>query len=348
MDSLTAEKPSVSASGFAKIPLEIRDDIYKMLLTTLYCADVDSTGQRLEFDLHTEIIYVNKAISAEGLRVFYEENRFVAIKVSGFNLYLGDVPSFRRLSEHKIENYLLQVGVSVAEEKQLFQFPIRVVTRITTIHGLQSFIGTIWNLEKIGGGGPHVIGNIYNEDLKFHFKFNLKVTARYEVLSDLVLKPWERVNGVKEVEWLGDIPMPMVRRLERHMLYGPSPRGLIETLEQSRLLSECNYRRQDYNDAPWRWKVFFEYWYYLHLLDPQVLGGCDIYEPGSPIWQAVRMSLLTNLEGLLGYWRKSFSQLRYQDLVWNVGIMLTVCTERSWIHPERRLSRTNFTKLPRI
>jgi hypothetical protein len=71
-NAFQAQMPSVCR--FSIIPLELRDIIYEMLLTTPYCTTFDTTGYSPgpEFYLHTAILLVNKKVSAEALRVLNE------------------------------------------------------------------------------------------------------------------------------------------------------------------------------------------------------------------------------------------------------------------------------------
>jgi hypothetical protein len=111
MNPLAAITPTVRPSGFSKIPLEIREEIYRMLLTTPYCMFVDSARQCLRFCLHTAILRVNKQVSAESTRILYEENQFIILKVSLNSFFPQEIPAFNHLSENKVKNPLLSVEI---------------------------------------------------------------------------------------------------------------------------------------------------------------------------------------------------------------------------------------------
>jgi hypothetical protein len=69
---------------FSKLPLKIKNEIYRMLLTAQYCARVTSTKfPRVEFDLCTNLLLANKEINTEATRVLLEENDFAIFKTAG-------------------------------------------------------------------------------------------------------------------------------------------------------------------------------------------------------------------------------------------------------------------------
>jgi hypothetical protein len=49
---------------FQRVPLEIRDEIYQIFLTTPYCTKFISTGTALEFRISRTIFIVSKQIKA--------------------------------------------------------------------------------------------------------------------------------------------------------------------------------------------------------------------------------------------------------------------------------------------
>jgi hypothetical protein len=230
MDATTAIVPIVCSLGFSKLPLEIREQIYRMLLTTPYCTHINSTGQRLKFNIHTAILRINKRISAESTRVLQDENHFIILKINGPYLYLQDIPVFELLSEDRVANPLLRVKIYIGGG--VLPLPMSVITCITTADGLQSILRAIWNLEKYGSGMSSII------DMKVSLGFSPKATARHEILSILVLKPWEIVNGIRALQLSNNIQTPMCEHLETHTLRGPSSNQVIETLNKYRSLAE--------------------------------------------------------------------------------------------------------------
>jgi hypothetical protein len=96
------EEPS-GVCHFLRLPLEIRDKIYRVLLTTPYCIQLSSTKTSLKFCLSTDILLANKQISTEATRVLWKENDFIILKLNGLNLSLKDVPVFKLLSEDSVE-----------------------------------------------------------------------------------------------------------------------------------------------------------------------------------------------------------------------------------------------------
>jgi hypothetical protein len=99
---------------FLNLPLELRKIIYGMLLTAPYCTTLDRElcltcpwainllsydGRAWRFHLHTDILLVNKHISAEATRMLYQGNDFIILKVTGMNLWTDAIPQFEPLTQ---------------------------------------------------------------------------------------------------------------------------------------------------------------------------------------------------------------------------------------------------------
>jgi hypothetical protein len=136
--SIDVESPGVY--HFLRTPLEIRDEIYGMLLTTQYCTHISPTGTSLEFQLSiSNILRANKQIYVEATRVFLKKNDFIILKVLWVSLPLKDVPAFKFLREEKVTNPVLRVNVRPVRETR-HRNHARSTTLITTIEGLQPII----------------------------------------------------------------------------------------------------------------------------------------------------------------------------------------------------------------
>jgi hypothetical protein len=297
-------------SSFLSVSLEIRDMIYEMLLTTRYCTDIDHKRMALSFRLHTAILLVNKQISAESTRVLRDGNHFIIVKFNTIDLHLSEIPTFRWLPEDKIANPLLRVVVDVVDER--LRNSEQSHTCITTPNGLQSVISAIWDLPVENWLLNHG-DELHHADLRISLAFHLEAPARYGFFSNLVLKPWEKVNGIQTLELSGDIQLPMSEHLRKHMLQGPFPDEVPEALEQYRFLAEDEYRRVDYNAAGWYWTTLCDYWSYLYFLEPYHQGRGKMALYGSELWQVLKVSLPVHIEGLLGLRKVELRQFNYQD-----------------------------------
>jgi hypothetical protein len=217
-----AKPPTNSPPGFLRLPLEVRDMIYRMLLITPYCTEVAQNGWSLKFHLWPAILLINKQISAEALRILYHENDFVIFTVALFRLCVEHVPSFRRLNEEQVINPVLQATVETAVDmpENYYWGPRLMVTLITTIDDLQPITSALWNLER-GRSPRRAMVNPHHGDLTLKLHFNAKSPALYEFLSNLVLKPWERINGFRGLALTSDIKEPMRKHLEKYILEGP-------------------------------------------------------------------------------------------------------------------------------
>jgi hypothetical protein len=81
---MTREAEPSETCYFTKLPLKIKNAIHRMLLTTQYCARLITSTEtpRVEFDLSTNILLLNKEINTEAATVFLRENNFVSFKTT--------------------------------------------------------------------------------------------------------------------------------------------------------------------------------------------------------------------------------------------------------------------------
>jgi hypothetical protein len=276
------EPQSSSPCHFLKIPSELRDIIYEILLTTPYCTTFDSEGFLLEFHLHSAILLVNKQVSAEARRVLYQGNDFVILKTTGIRfLHLEEIPAFVRLPESKVTSPVLQVEIAVADDgRDEFVDPR---TLITTIEGLQSIIIALWMFR------PRSDEYLFHGNLSLSLSYN--AVSRYHYMSEIILRPWNRITGLKELVLTGDIEKPMREHLEKSNLEGPFPNEVAMHLAEYHSLAERDFERKDYNSARWWYKLSGEYWKFILYLRPHRLGGSMVWQIGDELWDVLRKSL---------------------------------------------------------
>jgi hypothetical protein len=251
-NSLEAIIPIVTKSPdvchFFKLPLELRELIYRMLLTTEYYPHFASTWPK--FHLHPGILLVNRQASAEAMRILYQGNDFIILKVTGVNLLLKSpyIPQFKRLSEKKVTSPVLRIKIAVAGRGPREGNDQQTV--ITTLEGLKSIICTMLDLENFSGSHLNA-GRVYHRDVSLTLDCNIKAKARCKVLSDLILKPWDEINGLKELVLTGDITEPMRQRLEKYNLEGPFPSEVAARLRNYHSLAAQKFEEGEYNAARW-------------------------------------------------------------------------------------------------
>lgn len=265
---------------FLTIPLEIREAIYRLLLTTPYCTHLNPTGKSLEFRFSTNIILANKQVSVEAKRVFLEENDFIILYVSGLDILIRDIPVFNFIDQCKGLKPMLQVHVEYVGRWP--QRPMQgVSTFITTPDGLQPIISVLWELRRSNPEFDidcpcHNPGNnigcicdnpdIYPSNLKISMKFKVKSLARCEALRNSALRPWDRLHGVRQLILVGDIGDSMHRHLKTFMLKGPFPTELVLNLREYHAKGQTEMIQRNYRAARWSLTLFDRYWKHLGLL----------------------------------------------------------------------------------
>jgi hypothetical protein len=326
-----------------RLSLELRDMVYRMLLTTKYCTQVTSDGKCLEFHLCTPILLTSKQISAEASRVLWEENHFVTLMITGVHLEKHDIPVFKLLAKERIFHPVLQAEVAIEKAGRLTE-PVPV-TLITTSEGLQSIICAIWRLQRHKKANP---STFHLGDILLFLKFNLKALARYETISNLVLKPWTKINGVKKLVLTGDIQDPMRERLQEHILKGPFPGEVAVCLREyislaQKELARSKFRQRgglatyDFSRAQWCWTILDDYWSYLWQLKPHRLGGVKLRK----IDREFRTVLLEFLFPLL---RKELTQVKTYLHAWQfrqaAGHIISLLTRYGCLRIDSKYSFT--------
>jgi hypothetical protein len=156
-----------SSFHFLRLPLELRENIYRMLLTTKYTYEEPSVTKDSQqpyiagdlgyyplkgrFDLRPSILLANQQIYVEAKRILYMENDFAVFKIycptvehctSKYSAWRTVIPVFERLLEEKVPNPMLKVIIEPLTEERMASD--RWLTVITTAEGIPSVICTLW------------------------------------------------------------------------------------------------------------------------------------------------------------------------------------------------------------
>jgi hypothetical protein len=298
MNALEAMSPGTC--HLLRLPLELRDTIYGMLLTTPYCTELSPTGSFMKFHLHTAILLANKQISAETTRVLYRENDFIILETIGTGLWLQAVPQFKLPAANKITSPVLRAKIALEDVG-----PLELGTSrnfITTPDGLEAIFESLW----IRGLPNRRL--IRRRDLCITLNFNLKSTLRYEVLSERVLKPWAKIRPVKELALIGDFKEPMRDHLQKCILEGLFPDDVATFLMDYNSLAE----REDYDAAHLWWCRLNSYWTYVSSLLSLCFGEAALRMQRLGLWHVLNKSSYMYYEGCLKLVKAYLNQSDYE------------------------------------
>jgi hypothetical protein len=294
------------------LPLELRDIIYGMLLTSPYCTDLNSFGSAIRFHFHSAILLVNKQISAEATKIFYQGNDFVLLKIIGIELPLWKVPAFRLLSESKITSPVLRIEFIAAYTSHVEVGNCQSL--ITTPEGLKFIMRALWGGVQKEADSDFPDEWIRHGDSRLTLDFNPKAASRYQVLSELVLRPWDQVN-VKELVLKGDIKEPMREHLMKSNMEGPFPNDVAAHFEAYNFIAEKEFERGNYGAAQWWWVLLNHYWFYVSRLRPCYLGGTRKSKKDEELCNVLEKSRYMTSEGLLMLTKACLRQLKYSEAV---------------------------------
>jgi hypothetical protein len=201
----------------------------------------------------------NKQISAEATTILYEGNDFIILKTTGISLRFGLIPKFRHLSENKVTSPLLRIKVSGTR----FQEDDPQIL-ITTVEGLHAIISVIWAPE------PHLdlplSEKINHGDMSVTISFAIKAQVQYEVIGNLVFKPWGDVYGLKRLVLSRESKGPIREYLEKCNLEGPFPYEVLARIVKYHSIAELAFEKKDYNTARWWWVLLAGYWHHINNL----------------------------------------------------------------------------------
>jgi hypothetical protein len=300
---------STGVCHLLRLALELRDPIYRMLLTTPYCTNLSPKGHSLKFHLYPSILLVNKQISAEATRVLYQENDFVVFRATGIGLLLSWVPKFNLLSETRIPRPVLRIEIAIVDGTRVGAGNLQ--TFVTTAEGLRSIISAIWILENYNRHFSNV--NVEHADLCLTLDFHVKAKARYEVLSTLLLAPWTMVNGFKELVLTGDIKEPIRNRLQISNDEGPFLSQVTSHILEYQLLAELAFINRNESAARWWYATLEQYWVYIYNFRTRRLGGHTMWVIDFAFHDLLMKMAPMYFEGRLKLVKTCLRQLRYKD-----------------------------------
>jgi hypothetical protein len=315
------EEQPPSTCHLLKIPLELRDIIYEMLLTTPYCT-ITNTRSRFRdphFHLHPAILLVNRQVSAEAQRVLYQGNDFITFETTGFTPDLGDVPTFPLLSADKITRPVLRVKVSVTHERH--DADSTPTTIITTAQGIQSIISAHWACEA-----AHIR---LDKFFSLSLDFKPKAASHYHAQSQLILKPWDMITGLKELELLGDVKEPMREYLEKSLLE-PFPDHVVARLKEFDSKAEQEFKQKNF-EAAYRWWLALQMYFAYLFVSPCCMDDDETYQTNGGQWAVLRKSYHPYSKGALNIVKEYLRQSQFEDAI-EVGY--EACCKICWDEPD--------------
>jgi hypothetical protein len=289
----TPRKTPDKVCHFLRLPLETRDAIYRLLLTTPFCTDITEQGISLEFTLCTELLKVNKQIAVEATRVLLKDNVFIELRLTGLelghetalgfsdlDLGFGKAPFFRQLIRDKVQDPVLRAGVEFLRQDSPHHNR-NTFTITTTAEGIEYLVSRLWREENYDAEAPQLSG------LSISLDFKAKASVRREDLANRVLKPWEKLHGIQQLSLTGDIGDCMRQHLERSMLEGPCPAEVLSILGEYHSLGEHEMLQENYKAAQWWWMIFDKYWIQLGILRTDASRPYDLQDDNNPLWNDV-------------------------------------------------------------
>jgi hypothetical protein len=279
---------------FLKLPLEIRNIIYRMLLATSYTYTETLRGKRMasgtqqtlarttelvstgRFNLSPAILQVNKQISEEANKILYGANEFIIVNIgptiplesadtseiynrrsqtNGLGCF-HDVAAFRRLPQAKIRNPVLNVTLATVLGKQ--QYMESWVTLIVTPEAIPRLFDSLWHYNLHFGDYKHcfLALNFCNGNL-----------SRHSLLHENILKVWDQMYGFREIRLTGNIDEVVSNHLKQPMDQCPFEDIMVHSIDMFHSKAESSYRSNDFANAYFYWYHLQRYWAYHERLE---------------------------------------------------------------------------------
>jgi hypothetical protein len=275
-------------SPFLKLPLEIRETIYRMLLTTCYTytetlqGKITRSGNRQtlakttspvsigRFNLSPTILQVSKQISSEATRILYRANEFIIVKIEPTpSLGFIDIPAEYEYDDfwQDLQSRHLEAFRNFSEFRMLPQGKVpnpALKATIATLSGSQECTESWLTLIITPEVMPRFFSALWNysrhtgglRDCFLALDFCNRNPSRHGFLNEKILKIWDQMCGFGELRLTGNTDEVIGIHLKQHMASGPSVDNIVSYMEMFQSIAENSYSSNDFATA-------YLYWYYL-------------------------------------------------------------------------------------
>jgi hypothetical protein len=276
---------------FLSLPAEIRNAIYRMLLTTPYTY-VD--GDRISYFQRSPPIWLaNKQLADEATKVLYDENEFVTVAMTAGPSALrslslpifSDVPIFHNLRPEQIAKPVLKIRIDKQEEN-----PGGSRTQINFVTGTQGIfqvIQAIWSVMMCSDLGDN------KRYMSLKLDFQNKVSSRQKDFVHDVLDPWTQLHDIREVSLAGNISEGILSNLAQSITSVPQPENVTRWIGAHQCKIEDCLRRKDYPAARSMWRHLRSHWFYYHFLNRKLSSEAEVLQHAlyTPVSSLVDCSL---------------------------------------------------------
>jgi hypothetical protein len=247
---------------FLKLPQEIRDCIYRHLLSTRPAITHDDGSRDYSWPIkfNPAILRANKKVYEEASRVLYIENDFVVLRVTHTleDFWLRDFPHFASLLYKQIPRPILEITIEEPSDSELSQTLRRLNQRtfIFTLEGFPYFI------EKLLRGGPE-----YDFYYSMRFALSLSNTApsRHKFLNNRIMRSLDQVQGFSQLDFSGDVDAEVVQYLDECMTLGQHLQVVCFRMRGLCSYGQNCFKGKEYTRAMRYWAQLTAFWMYRFI-----------------------------------------------------------------------------------
>jgi hypothetical protein len=302
-----------SSFPFLRLPREIRDKIYRRLLSARLTTDDYNSGDYANWPVqfHPAISRTNKQISSEASKVLYGENEFVVLRVTTHTQKynsLNGLPHFVGLSDNQIPHPVMEIKI-----KELEVGPLAQRIFVFTLGAFPSLIEHLWREAETF--------NYYNSMIFELFVFN-KAPSRHALLNNRILGSFDQIQGFKALIFHGDIDTKVVRHLAECMTLGQHLQDVRAKMAELYSRGESFFKQKDCNLAHRYWNRLSLFWTYRYQLF--VLTLTPALRTRYSIQEFMEATLTVILKMDLGRRSIELDTKQFQDAIENARVTLRV------------------------
>jgi hypothetical protein len=251
---------TISAFPFLRLPREIRDQIYRLLLSARLtftgdckCINYSTVTPLIKFA--PAILRANKQALDEASQILYCENDFVVLKVATRQyVCLDNFPTFVGLSEHQTPQPSLKITIKDLEIAPVSSInPLTQRTFIFTLASFQYFAGLLWL-------GAKMCDFYYS--MGFALSIPTNAPSRRVSLINNTIRSLDQIQGFGELIFYGVVDAETLGHLTECMTLGQHLQDLCFGMEQSLNHGKYWFKQKKFILASRYWSQLKAFWVY--------------------------------------------------------------------------------------
>ncbi|MCJ1247336.1 hypothetical protein MMC30_004550 [Trapelia coarctata] len=242
-----------TSSAFMQLPRELRDEIYRHLLTTPFTFYFPVQ----EYRMSPAILTANKQISTEAKEILYKENNFVVVELVQSNARewstIAKIPHFKRLPTNPTK-LVPALKITISDHLSLGPSPrTQKVSLLTGPEGIEPLVKRFWRIGVRNGLGGGNLDSVPLQRKSLTLELTSRIPSKLHELQERLLNLFNHVQGFCNVTISGTEDAFRAQLLQR-MAVGPASGQAAEMIKGNTAVAEQDYANGNYGEAAIRWE----------------------------------------------------------------------------------------------